>query len=225
MIKNLLNLFFPKVCYACDAILSDNELHICTSCRHDLPVTNYHFNNDDPVKKVLYGRTDIKQGTALFHFQKQSRVQQLLHNLKYQGHHEIGKTLGQWLGHELKASGKYTTIDLVVPVPLHKKKQRKRGYNQVAKFGQEIARALNVPYHDSILVKTSSTETQVHKKRRSRWQNDQEVFTVVNLDLIKNKHVLIVDDVITTGATLEACAQQLQKGYQVKISIATIAIA
>ncbi len=225
MIKNLLNLFFPKICYACTELLSDNESHICTSCRHNLPITNYHFENDSTVEKVFYGRVKIEKATALLRFQKKGRVQQLLHNLKYKGHEKVGEVLGLWLGGELNETGNYGKIDIVIPVPLHKKKLRKRGYNQVAKFGEEIAKALKSEYLDNVLIKNTATSTQVFKNRMARWTNSLENFSLQNAGLITGKHILIVDDIITTGATIEACVNILQKANDVKISVATMAIA
>tara|TARA_R110002073_G_scaffold279535_5_gene443700 strand:- start:10203 stop:10880 length:678 start_codon:yes stop_codon:yes gene_type:complete len=225
MVKNLLNLFFPKVCYACRNLLVDQETYICTDCRHNLPVTNYHFNNDDTVKKVLYGRVKLENATALLQFQKKGMVQHLLHGLKYKGYENIGVFLGKWLGEELKTIEAYGNIDAVVPVPLHKRKQRKRGYNQVEKFGLEIAKALDVEYIDTVLIKTTSTKTQVFKERIARWNNNNEVFSITNHNTIANKHILLVDDIITTGATIEACANVLLNAKNVKISLATMAIA
>lgn len=225
MVKNLLNLFFPKVCYACRNLLVDQETYICTDCRHNLPVTNYHFNNDDTVKKVLYGRVKLENATALLQFQKKGMVQHLLHGLKYKGYENIGVFLGKWLGEELKTIEAYGSIDAVVPVPLHKRKQRKRGYNQVEKFGLEIAKALDVEYIDTVLLKTTSTKTQVFKKRIARWNASKEVFTMQNQALIEDKHILLIDDIITTGATIEACVNILLKAKNVKISLATMAIA
>jgi len=225
MVKNLLNLFFPKVCYACSNLLLDNEKEICTTCRHNLPITNYHFEDHEAIKKVLYGRVNLELATALLRFEKKGIVQQLLHNLKYRGHETIGKTLGEWLGNELKTIEAYKSIDIVIPVPLHKRKLRKRGYNQVEKFGREIAKALEVDYIDNVLLKTTATQTQVFKKRIARWNNENEVFTIQNESLIKGKHILLVDDIITTGATIEACSNMLNKAENLKISIATMAIA
>ncbi len=225
MYNTIVNLFFPKVCYACSHLLSDNELHICTACRHNLPITNYHFENNDTVEKVFYGRVKIEQATALLRFEKKGIVQQLLHNLKYRSHETIGAILGEWLGNELKTIEAYNNIDVVVPVPLHKNKLRKRGYNQVAKFAIEIAKALNAEYIDSVLIKTTATKTLVFKKRMSRWNNPNEVFSIKNKPLIKGKHILLVDDIITTGATIEACANILNKANNIKISVATMAIA
>ncbi len=222
----MFNLFFPKVCEACKCVLKDNEATICTLCRHDLPVTSFHLDGKEDVKKILYGRVQLEQATSLLHFSKKSIVQQLLHSLKYKGHEEISRFFGKWLGAELSGLKAYEGVDVVVPVPLHKSKQRQRGYNQVALFGKEIAKALNVAYNDKILVKTSASKTQVFKNRTKRTNNnDKLVFSIQDKAQLKDKHVLIVDDIITTGATIEACASQLHSIEGVKISLATIAIA
>lgn len=225
MLNSLVNLFFPKVCYACHKVLGDFEDTICTDCRHNLPITNFHFNNTKDIENVLYGRAKIDMGTALFRYEKKGHVQQLIHNLKYNAHENIGVVLGNWLGGELKTIEAYKKIDIVIPVPLHKKKLKKRGYNQVAKFGQQIAKALEVAYIDDVLIKTTHTTSQTSKKRFARWNYNSEVFTIINTQAIKNKHILLVDDIITTGATLEACIAALNESQNIKISIATIAIA
>ncbi|MBP0904806.1 ComF family protein [Mariniflexile gromovii] len=225
MLKPVIDLLFPKVCYACLNLLHDHEDTICVNCRHDLPVTNFHLDGDDAVKKVLYGRAEIENGTALFRFEKKGLVQQLVHNLKYKGYETIGYTLGNWLGGELKTLDAYQSIDMVVPVPLHKKKLKKRGYNQVAKFGQQIAKALDAQYVDDVLVKVTNTQSQTIKSRLARWSNTDELFAIKNPESIENKHILLVDDIITTGATLEACISILNHAKNIKISVATIAIA
>ena len=221
----MLNLFFPKLCEGCNKLLGDNELVLCTNCRHQLPVTNFHFEASEAVKKILYGRVKLHHATALLHFSKKGIVQQLLHNLKYRGHEQIGEFFGKWLGAELKSIDAYQSIDVVVPVPLYKTKLRKRGYNQVAKFGKEIAKSLNAEYNDTVLIKSKSTKTQVFKKRLTRWSNDDSLFAVSNLEPLKGKHILLVDDIITTGATIEACATVLSKIDNIEISLATIAMA
>ena len=225
MLKSMLNIFFPEVCNSCKQNLSDNESYICTDCRHNLPVTNFHKTNDDFVKKVFYGRAQIEQATALLKFEKKGIVQQLLHQLKYKDQENIGKFLGIWLGNELSEIDSYNKIDTIIPVPLHKNKLRSRGYNQVEKFGKEIALALNANYQDNVLHKITNTTSQVNKKRFARWQNNKELFAIKNTETIANKHILLVDDIITTGATLEACMLELNKAENVKISIATMAIA
>jgi ComF family protein len=225
MFKSVLNIFFPKVCYACLGALGDHEDTICVDCRHDLPVTNFHFDNNDAVEKVLYGRAKIENGTALFRFEKKGIVQQLIHGLKYKGYENIGFVLGNWLGAELQELENYKDIDIVIPVPLHKKKLLSRGFNQVEKFGQQIAEALEADYIDNVLVKISNTKSQTKKGRIARWINSEELFSLNNKESIENKHILIVDDLITTGATLEACILILNQAKNIKISIATMAIA
>lgn len=223
--KNLLNLFFPEVCEACRTVLADNEVLLCTLCRHHLPVTNCHFNDADDVEKILYGRVKLENATALLRFSKKSIVQQILHNLKYRGHEEIGKFFGLWLGAELATLAAYREIDVVVPVPLYHTKLKKRGYNQVAKFGKEIATALDADYNDSVLIKTKSTTTQVFKGRLTRWNDEGAVFAISDQQSLAGKHILLVDDIITTGATVEACANELLKIDGIKLSLATLAVA
>ena len=225
VIKNLLNFFFPEVCYACNESLSDNEKHICTQCRHNLPITNYHFTNDNSVEKVFYGRVKIENATSLFHFHKKGIVQQLIHNLKYKVYQDIAHDLGACLGNELKDLPEYNSVNYVIPVPLHKRKLKKRGFNQVTKFGEQLANALNANYNEAILIKTSNTSTQVFKNRISRWNSAYEIFDIVETNTLKGKHILLVDDIITTGATIESCVNVLNKVKDVKISVATMAIA
>ncbi|WP_299337497.1 ComF family protein [uncultured Psychroserpens sp.] len=224
MIKNLLNLFFPQVCSACSNHLSDNELHICTTCRHQLPLTNFHEDRDNAVHKILYGRVKLEHATALVHFSKKGIVQQLMHNLKYRGQEDIGKFLGEWLGEELKAIPSYHTIDVVVPVPLHKTKLKSRGYNQVDKFGMALALALNAEFNTEVLIKTTNTKTQVFKDRLKRNASEKSNFQIINGASLQHKHVLLVDDIITTGATVEDCANRLLEVEGVKLSLATMAI-
>jgi ComF family protein len=203
----------------------DNEVYICTNCRHDLPLTNFHFEDPDQVKKVFYGRVKLENATSLLRFQKKGIVQQLMHNLKYKGHQEVGKFLGEWLGEELRSIAEYNEIDVVIPVPLHKRKLKKRKFNQVSLFANEIANSLNAKCLENVLIKTNNAASQVKKNRLARWNSNDEIFSVQNLSLIDSKHVLLVDDIITTGSTIEACANQLLKAKNVKISVASMAIA
>ncbi|MFD1062895.1 ComF family protein [Winogradskyella litorisediminis] len=225
MFNNLINLIFPKICHACKLPLSDNEKTVCTICRHELPITNFHFENNEAVKKVLYGRAELENATALLHFSKKGLVQELLHNLKYRGHEDIGEFLGNWLGEELKTIKNYKEIDVVVPVPIHKNKRRERGYNQVTKFGKAIAVALNADYLEDALLKLERTKTQVFKDRITRFEDAEKRFAIGNVSGLQNKHILLVDDIITTGATIENCVALLKTIESAKISVATMAIA
>lgn len=220
----MLNLLFPRICYGCNNILLKSENTVCVECIHALPIASFHNNSNETLKNWFYGRFLVQNATAIFYFQKRGLTQQLLHNLKYKGKKEISNFFGKWLGAELAENIQYQKIEMVIPVPLHKQKLRKRGYNQVEGFGKEIALALNIPYRDDILIKISKSGSQVFKTRILRFEAEEE-FSIQNIKDIKNKHILLVDDIITTGATLEKCALQLLKGENVSISIATIAVA
>lgn len=201
---------------------------ICTSCRHSLPLACHHKNNNQELKHFFYGKFRVELATSLIKFQKKGITQELLHNLKYRKQQQISSFFGAWLGAELAEIELYKKIDLVIPVPLHKQKLKIRGYNQVEGFGLEIAEALQIPYRDDILIKITKTETQVFKQRFKRFQNTEvkhQIFSISNPNDITNKHILLVDDIVTTGSTLENCAQQLLNNTNAKISIATIAIA
>lgn len=218
----MLNLLFPQICIGCNSVISATEKLLCVSCRHSLPLTNLHINKDDSLKNKFYGRFPIELATSLFYFQKHGLTQELMHQLKYRGVKELSSFFGAWLGAELLDIPSFTHITMVIPVPLHKQKLRKRGYNQVEGFGRELAKALQIPYRDDILLKITKTGSQVFKTRMLRFESE-EVFAVQNPEEIKNHHIFLVDDILTTGATLEKCALQLLNGEGVKISIATMA--
>ena len=220
----MLNVLFPKVCNGCKKALLKEEKTLCLQCIHELPIAGHHRNGDEAMRNVFFGRCQIESATALLQFQKRGLTQHILHNLKYRGQEDISSFFGKWLGAELAELPFYEQIDLVIPVPLHKQKLRKRGYNQVTGFGKEIALALEVPYRDDILLKISKTSSQVFKKRFTRFEAEEQ-FTIQNSESIYNKHILLVDDIVTTGATLENCSQHLLKNSNAKISLATIAIA
>ncbi|EZH74951.1 amidophosphoribosyltransferase [Aquimarina atlantica] len=224
MLRDLAYLFYPIYCAACDSPLYANERLLCTSCRHELPLGNFHNVNAKKIEKVFYGRAKIENATALFVFHKDSLVQNLIHNLKYRGREEIGKELGKWLGQELIQKPEYQLIDSVIPVPLHKRRLQERGYNQVEKFGVEIAKKLNAEYVDSVLKKISYNKKQSKRGRINRWTNTVETFGVQNESLLVNKHILLVDDIVTTGATIESCVNALKSIPGIKISVATMAI-
>lgn len=223
MFHDFLDLIYPRFCASCENVLARHEEVICTFCVHSLPVTGFHDQPNNAVEQIFFGRIPVENATSLLLFEKKGAVQNLIHDLKYRGNEEIGKYLGQWLGTELAKTERFGEVTAVIPVPLHKSKLNKRGYNQVTKFGQEIAKALNIPYTDSVLLKTSTSQTQTRKRRFARWGNLEESFIIEHHEQLENAHVLLVDDLVTTGATLEACAHQLMQIPKIKISIATMA--
>ncbi len=225
MLQSLRSLFFPKTCNCCDLELYEAEKCICTACRLELPVTNFHIYNDSAIKKVFYGRIDLQNATSLFYFEKKGPIQQLMHNLKYKGHFAISRVLGDWLGMELSKINSYKNIDIVIPVPIHSKKRRVRGYNQVTGFGTQIAHHLEAVYMDDVLLKSKNTKTQVFKGRFHRSDEILDAFLLSSHSNLEGKHLLLCDDILTTGATLEACALQLFKIPNIKLSIAVMAIA
>ncbi|SKB48353.1 comF family protein [Salegentibacter holothuriorum] len=224
MFHDLANLFYPKICNCCDSPLLKAEQVICTSCLHQLPTTNYHLDNENITKKVFDARLSLENATSLLYFKKKGIVQNLIHNLKYKKQEEVGSFLGNWLGEELAKHQGFNNVDCVIPVPLHYKKLKKRGFNQVSEFGKTIALKLKANYIDDVLVKKSSSRTQTLKKRLGRWGIIDATFMIENPEKLENKHLLLVDDLVTTGATLEACGNKLLQIKNTKLSIATMAI-
>lgn len=223
MYSHLLNLLFPKVCCGCGQPLVKGEEHICALCITELPRTGYIEWAENPVAKKLWGRVNITHASAFLHFSKDSMVQQLLHNLKYKGHKEIGFALGKLYGNELKNTALLSTVDYVVPVPMYPKKERKRGYNQAWAIAKGISDAVSKPINQNGLVKILDTGSQTRLNRWMRWENQQEIFALKNAGSFEEKHILLVDDVITTGSTLEACVGLMNKIENCKVSVATIA--
>lgn len=223
ILKDIFTIFFPEVCLSCNEYLATNESVICLNCRHDLPLTNFSFEENNLIEKSFYGRIPLENATSLFYFFKKGNVQRLIHELKYNKQQQVGTFIGNWLGEQLVESNRFSTIDCIIPVPLHPKKLKKRGYNQVTTFGESLAKKLAIPFYSTILIRVSSTNTQTKKLRFDRWKNVQELFHVQNNFTLENKHILLIDDVITTGATLEACYDALNKTKNLKISIACMA--
>ncbi len=223
VLRDIFHLFYPKTCVCCDEQLVKNEVEICLKCRFELPVTNFTNEINNKVEKTFYGRFSLEFATALLFYRTKGISQQLIYKLKYKGKQDIGNLLGKWIGTELLNCNRLKPVDYIVPVPLHPKKFKARGYNQLTTFGTSISEILEVPYIDNVLIKKSVTETQTLMQRFDRWKNVQEIFHLNDVDIFKNKHVLLIDDVITTGATLEACALKLSEAKHIKISIAAIA--
>ncbi len=189
----------------------------------ELPETTHHLNPDNPLFNRLAPRIPLKYCMACYKFTKNGRVQHLLHALKYKGHDEIGITLGKIYADKLKGAGIQNEFEIIIPVPLHPSRWRKRGYNQSAKFAEGLSGGLAIPFSDNIMARKFKTETQTRKSKLSRWENMGDVFIVTRPEAVSGKKVLLVDDVITTGSTLEACANELIKAGSCELSIACIA--
>ena len=224
-LADFVSLLFPQLCPACGESLVAGEHIICTGCRFGLPFTNFHLQPDNIVAKQFWGKINAEAAYALYFFAKGGKVQNLMHHFKYKGMQQIGNLLGNIAGDQLARNDIFKTADIIIPVPLHKKRLRERGYNQSVCFAEGLAQKIKAVVDDNNLVRTKSTETQTHKSRFSRFENMQEVFAVLHPEKLKNKHILLVDDVVTTGSTLEACGAQLLKIEGLKLSIATIAYA
>ena len=225
IIRHFFGLIYPELCEACGESLNSDEKTFCLSCLYHLPRTNYWNEDKNPLEQMFWGRVKLEHVCALFFFGKGSRYRNLLHKLKYKGQTEIGVKLGQQLGQELKISSLYDSINVIVPVPLHPKKLYKRGYNQSEQIAKGIAQATGWELNTTALIRNVFTETQTRKTKMERWENVAEVFSVKMPEELKNKHILLVDDVLTTGATIEACVARLLEVEGCKISVATLAVA
>ncbi len=225
LLNDFISLFYPDICLACGKSLSKGEDTLCTVCMGELPVTGFHKWAENPVAEAFWGKQQIKAATALYYFHKGSRIQHLIHQLKYKGKQEIGIYLGKLYGHELQATEQFADVDYIVPVPLHPAKLRKRGYNQSECFAAGLEESMNAKMDTKNLIRATETSTQTKKSRIERWQNVQSVFQIKDEKLFENKHILVVDDVITTGATMEGCLEKLKDIKGIRLSVAAIAVA
>ena len=224
-LSDIASLIYPRVCVACNGNLFKHEQHICNKCYITLPKTNYHLQKDNPLQRIFFGRAEVSAASSFLFFHKKGMVQKMLHALKYKGKPEVAQLLGKWYAEDLKQNNTLPAFDYIIPVPLHKKRQQKRGYNQSEYFAKGLNEILGIPILTNVLTKKHFTETQTHKTREERTENIMQSFSIENVEVINNKNILLVDDVITTGATLEACMIQLQKSATVNVSVASIAYA
>lgn len=220
----MLHLFYPRQCAVCDGLLLENETIACLLCRHDLPLLFYKDTTENDIFKKFYGRIPIETANTLLSFTKEGKTKKIIHALKYRGNEDVGLFLGNWLGALVVENKQFTDIDFIVPVPLHPKKLKARGYNQLTKFGKQLSFHLNKPLNETVLLKTDRSNTQTYKQRFERFENTQSKFSVADNTVFKNKHILLIDDVITTGATLEACSNELLKTPNIKISVLTLSL-
>jgi len=214
-------LFFPKTCVFCQEKLLQNEIALCSNCRHQLPVTDFIDTPNNLIENSFKGRVPIIAATALLYFKKKGIAQELIHQLKYKNRQDVGVFFGKWMGKQLSKSPRFKEIDAIVFVPLHSKKTKIRGYNQLQLFSEELSKAIKIPIV-SALKKIENAHSQTKKDRLNRFAKINNSFKLTNPETLVNKHLLLVDDVITSGATLEACANELLKVKGVRISIATM---
>lgn len=223
-ITPLLDILYPKLCFACNQNTPPNKAFICISCQYKLPETDFHKEKENPFTERFWGRIPLFSGAALYHFVKGGRAQHLIHHLKYRGKKEIGIRIGELYGNHLKAAPLFNNADVIIPVPLHARKKHQRGFNQSEVFARGLAKSMGIPWVDA-LSREIHTTTQTQKTRMERFDNVIEAFSIKSNQDLSGKHILLVDDVITTGATLEACALKLLSLADTRISMATIAIA
>jgi ComF family protein len=224
-LHSILNLFYPRVCAACGESLLKDEETVCLKCRYLLPKTGYELNPDNPLAQTFYGRVKFHAVTACFFFAKSGKVQHLIHELKYKGNKEAGVFLGQQLGETIKDAPLFQGIDYLIPVPLHPKREKQRGYNQSLMIAKGINEVTGIPIGDKYLIRAVNTATQTKKSAEERYKNVKDIFEVRFPEELEGKHVLLIDDVLTTGATLESCAHQLEDISGIVISAATAACA
>lgn len=222
VLNDINSILFPPVCFGCEKRLSLGEVILCTYCRHDLPLTYYTFNEENAIDRLFYGRVSIEKAISFLEFSDTGMVKNLLHYLKYKNQESVASFIGDWFGQEIIKNGT-PEIDFVIPVPLHQKRLKKRGYNQVTLLAKKLTQHLNAHFRDDVLIKKKNTPTQTKKDRFARWINNQDLFAVQNYQDLNGKNILLVDDVITTGATIEACAHAILKATNAKIYVATMA--
>jgi ComF family protein len=222
-LKDIFYLFYPNLCVNCAISLLQNENYLCTNCCNELPIIDENEHVNVTLLSNFYGKVLIKDMRSFVYYQKHGITQKMIHQLKYKNQPEIGMFIGNWFGEKLKESGVFNDVDYIVPVPLHRKKLKTRGYNQLTKFGETLSTILNIEYKPDILVKSSIAKTQTFKQRFERFSDNKTIFNLTDIELFENKRILLIDDVITTGATLVACSKELLKTKNITISIATMA--
>jgi len=222
-IKNaLLHLAFPHVCEGCGTDNLQTEHLLCLRCLSSLPSTNFHMHASNPIEKIFWGRIPLTSATAQYYFTKESIMQHLMHQFKYKGNKDVGAYLGRLMGFALAESNRFSFVDGLIPLPLHPSKEHKRGYNQAMLLCEGMASVLGKPVLKDVVIRPEHTETQTKKGRLQRWQNMEGKFELVRPAVVEGRHVLLVDDVVTTGATLESCGREILKAENVQLSIATL---
>jgi ComF family protein len=225
ILNDFLNLFIPSKCINCGINLFKQEKFVCAGCCSKIPKTNFIRDTNNPISQIFWGRVKLESAFSFYFFSKGGILRNLVHEIKYRGGKELAYEMGVLFGLDLKKEKFLLLYDCICPVPLHKTKQRTRGYNQSEWLARGIAKILEIPVDNNILSRKIFTKTQTKKNRQERWENVKDAFEVVDRDKIKNKHILLIDDILTTGATIEACAAKLLDVEGTKVSVATLGVA
>lgn len=220
------SLLFPRCCVVCGSPLSRGEECLCTCCNINLPRTGFHLRKDNPLKCLFWGRIPgLKRASSFLFYRKGSDFRRILHLLKYGGYKELGEVMGRYMAAELSSGGFFDGVDMIIPVPLHRKKQKLRGYNQSEWIARGIASVTGIPLCAECMIREKNTETQTRKSTFERWENVEGIFRLCDTVHFEGKHVLLVDDVLTTGATTVACASAFAGVSGIRISVLTLAVA
>jgi ComF family protein len=225
ILQDFVDLFIPSRCINCGTNLFKSEQHVCRECLSKIPMTNFIKNKDNAVSQIFWGRAKLEYAFSYYFFTKNGSLQNLIHEIKYHGAKELAFEMGRKFGNDLKQESFSKEFDVICPVPLHKQKEKLRGYNQSEWLASGLSDALKIPYNKSLLKRKVFTSTQTKKNRQQRWENVKDAFEVDEISKVANKHILLLDDVLTTGATLEACAQKLLEIEGTTVSVASLAYA
>jgi ComF family protein len=225
ILSPFIHFFYPHTCIGCGSDIIEKENFLCLECINELPHTNFALHSNNPLEKFFWGRMPVTSGMSEFYFSKASAIQNCIHEFKYKGNIKLGLYLGRMMGKSILNSNRFSNIDLLIPLPLFTRKEFKRGFNQSSILCNGINEITNIPVMVNNVIRIKATETQTKKGRIERWENVEKSFSVADAETLKGKHVLLVDDVITTGATIEACGSQILKVEDAKLSIASLAFA
>lgn len=225
LFRPLYHLFFPRCCVVCGNRLAESVEGICVGCNINLPRTNYHNKKDNYIERMFWGKMPIERASSYFIYSKGGDYRQILYQLKYNGRKDLGCIMGRMMSEELYSSGFFDGVDVIIPVPLHYGKQKLRGYNQSEFIARGISKVTHIPVDATSVIRHKHTDTQTRKSVIERWDNVNGIFHLHNPATFHNKHILIVDDVLTTGSTITACADAFAGVDGIRISVLTLAMA